>query len=60
MSPMRRGTQGSKAGGLGCAPELCRTLMRSPVVKRQTTPVSGFFSFFSAFFRPALSLGNMS
>ena len=35
------------------------TLMRPPVVKRQTTPMSGFFAFFR-FFSGASSLGNMS
>ena len=53
-----RDKTGTGQAGLRGCPGL--TLMRPPVVKRQTTPVSGFFPFFPLFSADPLSLGTMS
>jgi hypothetical protein len=41
VCPCKRGSEAPAGQGRGSRP--CRTLMRSPFVKRQTVPRSGFF-----------------
>ena len=53
-----RGGTGRSSGSPSQVARL--TLMRTPVVKGQTTPVSGFLPFFPRFSAEPLSLGNMS
>ena len=48
-----------RSTGRTSLPVLDLTLMRPPVVKRQTTPMSGFFAFFRFFLVPS-SLGHVS
>jgi len=56
----RRGGRWTLPGALGPGPRALgetryphRTLMRPPVVKRQTSPRSGFYPFFPVCFRPS-------
>src|SRR5262249_56003441 len=45
----RTGALGAGHGDRGACPYPHRTLMRTPVVKRQTLPMSGFLAFFRSF-----------
>jgi len=38
MSPTRRGTHGSKAGGPGCSPEFCLTTLAGDRLQRRLKP----------------------